>query len=82
MGCLSTEMLHHRKRQVPHSYAQETKGAVKGVRAAKAKESRLKQRGVRPAIARKEALSGGRTEGRQKKQRSSKSAKGPRCQHT
>lgn len=38
---------------------QETKQAHRGVRAAKARESQLKQSGVRPGIARKEALSGG-----------------------
>ena len=39
---------------------QETRQAQRRVRAAKAKESALRQTGVRPSIARKEALSAGR----------------------
>ena len=42
------------------AWLQETKQAVKGVRAAKARESQLRQTGVRPSVARKEALSAGR----------------------
>ncbi|KAK9787623.1 hypothetical protein WJX73_001953 [Symbiochloris irregularis] len=56
--------------------AEEMRVAQKGIRAAKARESALKQTGVRPGIARKEALSTGR-EGSKKQKQPRKSRKGP-----